>query len=138
MECQYLKVRCNCMILDCYHLLKLMERRPAMWTGEESLRSIHNYISGYYHALLDNKIVQRPLTDEPFFDWVAKRLGYSESTAGWVNMILAYCMGFKPENIIWEKFFATPVTKEQHLKSIEFFYELTEEFKNEIENKKET
>jgi hypothetical protein len=105
-----------------------------MWTGEATLKSINNYISGYYHALLDNKIVQKPHTDEPFFDWVAKKLGYYESTAGWANMILAFSIGFKPENISWEEVFATPVTNEQHMKSIKFFYELVEQFKNEIEN----
>lgn len=122
------------MILDCYKILKQIEPRPAMWTGEATLKSIHNYISGYYRALLDNKIVQKPHTDEPFFDWVAKKLGYYESTAGWANMILAFSMGFKPENISWEEVFATPVANEQHLKSIKFFYELVEQFKNEIED----
>jgi hypothetical protein len=114
--------------------LKQIEPRPAMWTGEATLKSIHNYISGYYHALQDNKIVQKSATDEPFFDWVANKLGYYESTAGWANMILAYSMGFKPENISWEEVFATPVTNEQNLKSIKFFYELVEQFRNEIEN----
>lgn len=121
------------MVLECYDLLKSIEQRPAMWTGETSLKSIHCYISGYYHALLDNEIVQKPHTDELFFDWVAKKFDYYESTAGWVNMILAYCMGFKPENINWEKVFNTVVKKEQHFRSIELFYKLVEQFKTEIE-----
>jgi hypothetical protein len=121
------------MILECYKILKQIELHPAMWTGEATLDSIRNYISGYYHALLDNKIVHKAHTDEPFFDWVANKLGYYESSAGWANMILAYCMGFKPQEINWEDVFATPVTKEQHLKSISYFYELLEEFKKEHE-----
>lgn len=106
-----------------------------MWTGEASLKSIGIYVSGYYHALLDNKIADKAPSNEPFFDWVAKKFGYYESTAGWANMILAYSMEFKPENIRWEKVLATPVTKEQHLKSIKLFYELLEHFKKEMENK---
>ncbi len=121
----------NYMILECYKILKQIEQRPAMWTGEATLKSINNYCNGYHHALVDNGIVSH--SNEPFFDWVAKKLGYYESTAGWANMILAYCMGFEPKDISWEVVFATTVTKEQHLKSISYFYELVEEFKKEIE-----
>ncbi len=108
-----------------------MEARPGMWTGEATLRSIHTYITGYYHALLDNKFVPKSHTDEPFFDWVANKLGYYESTAGWANMILAYSMGFKPKGISWEEVFASPITQEQHSQSIKLFYELVEQYKTE-------
>jgi len=104
-----------------------------MFTGEVTLRSINLYLCGYFQALMDNNIIEKPYKGEPFFDWVANKLGYYESTAGWVNMISAYCMGFIPGKIIWEEVFATPMTKEQHLKSISYFYELVEEFKEEME-----
>ena len=118
-------------MLECYKMLKIIEPRPAMWTGEISLKSIHTYLSGYYHALSDNSITQQPNDDELFFDWVAKKLGYYESTAGWANMILAHCMEFEPRNIKWEKVFDTPVSAEQHLKSVSLFYKLLDEFKDE-------
>ena len=120
------------MIIECYKLLKEIEKRPAIWTGEADLKSIKNFVSGYYQALIDNKIVPENI-DEPFFDWVADKLGYFESTAGWANMILAYSIGFKPESIIWEEVFDYNVTKEQHLRSIQIFYELVEQFKDELE-----
>lgn len=120
------------MIIECYKLLKAIEQRPIMWTGEASLKSINTFVSGYYLALIENKIVNEHI-EEPFFDWVAKKLGYSASTAGWANMILAYSIGFKPENIIWEELFVYDITQEQHLKSIKLFYELIEQFKNELE-----
>lgn len=78
------------------------------------------------------KIVDENI-DEPFFDWVANKLGYFESTAGWANMILAYSIGFKPESIIWEEVFDYNITKEQHLRSIQIFYELVEQFIDELE-----
>lgn len=106
-----------------------------MWTGETNLRSIHNYVSGYYHALIENNIVQSTETEKDFFDWVAKKLGYFESTAGWVNMIVAFCVGFDPKNISWKQFFSTPISHEQHLKSIRYFYELIDEFKANYEAK---
>lgn len=121
------------MIIECYKLLKEIEKRQAMWTGEASLKSIKIFVSGYYQALRDNKIVEENF-DEPFFDWVANKLGYFESTAGWANMILAYSIGFKPESIIWEEVFDYNVAKEQHLRSIQIFYELVEQFKDELES----
>jgi hypothetical protein len=121
------------MILECYNLLKKIEKRPAIWTGETTLKSIFIYVNGYYQSLLDNKIAQNNETEEPFFDWVAKELGYYESTAGWVNMILAYVIGYETKNINWENFLANQITNEQHIKSISCFYELIEKFKMEIE-----
>ena len=65
--------------------------------------------------------------------WIAKRLGYSSSTAGWVNMIVVHTIGFKPKNISWKKFIETHISKEQHIQSVNFFYELLEGFKKENE-----
>jgi len=121
------------MIIECYQLLKEIEKRPAMWTGEVNLKSIKLFVSGYYQALIDNKIVPENI-DEPFFDWVANKLGYFESTAGWANMILAYSLGFEPRSIIWEEVFDYNVTKEQHLRSVHQFYELVEQFRSELQS----
>lgn len=121
------------MVLECYDLLKTIEARPGMWTGKNSLASIHVYACGYYHALLDHKIQSTPHSNEPFFDWTANKLGYDSSTAGWVNMIVAESMGFDPKHINWEEVIDTPISKEQHALSIRRFYELLEEFKREIE-----
>lgn len=122
------------MILECYKILKQIEQRPALWTGEATLKSIHIFISGYYQALLDHKIVLIIHPEQPFFEWVAKKLGYNESTAGWANMILAFTLGFKPEYINWEEVLATPVNKEQHFESVKFLYELIEQYMYEMEN----
>lgn len=119
------------MILDCYKLLKQIERRPAMYVGQNTLRAIFIYTSGYYHALIDKGFVTAAHTDDPFFDWIADKLGYYESTAGWVNMIVAESMGFDSKNINWEEVFETPTTNEQHSISINRFYELMEEYKKE-------
>lgn len=121
------------MVLDCYKILKQLEDRPAMWVGENTLKAIHLYTSRYYQALLDKGVVTATHTDEPFFDWVVDKLGYRESTAGWVNMIVAESMGFESKNIKWEKVFETHTTKGHHSVSIHRFYELLEEFKIEME-----
>ncbi len=118
------------MILNCYPVLKQIEGRPAMFTGELTLKSIHIYISGYHHALVEDKF---ELQSDPFHDWVASKLDYYESTAGWANMILAKCMGFEPREIDWNVMLETIPSKQQHLESIDMFYRMLEEFKNETD-----
>ncbi len=113
-----------------YKLLKQIEHRPAMYTGQNTLKSIHTYIGGYYHALRDNGLNQDEDQFEPFFDWVANKLGFNESTAGWANMILAITIALDPKHIIWNTY-DSKVTQEQHNKSIKKFYKLLEEYINE-------
>lgn len=122
------------MILHCYKILKAIEHRPVIYTGEYTLQSIGSYVNGYHMALIDNGIVIDSNITEPFYDWVARKLGYYESTAGWVNMIVANSIGLKPKNVKWRAFLDSTLSQEQHITSIELFYELLEEFK--IENKK--
>ena len=120
-------------MIENYPLLKLFERRTALYTGQLSLYSIDAYLAGYSHALRDNEIKEKNLSNISFHDYVANKLGYYESTAGWANMILAYSIGLIPRNIKWEPFLAMHITKEQHAKSVELFYKLIEEFKIEVE-----
>jgi len=119
------------MILYCYNVLKSIEHRPVIYTGQYTLQSIDSYISGYYRALLDNGIVTDSNTNESFFDWIARKLDYYESTAGWVNMIVANSIGLKPKNVKWRALLDSTLTREQHITSIELFYKLLEEFKIE-------
>lgn len=101
-----------------------------MYTGENTLRSIRTYISGYYHALLDlDGDESGKITAHPFHDWIAEKLGYYESTAGYVNMIMAEVLGFDADQIAWEEVMAVTISKEQHTQSIQRFYALLEEFK---------
>lgn len=119
------------MIISCYHVLKQIEARPAMWTGEENLQSIQIYLSGYYHALQDTNLVPDSRTDVSFAAWVAQKLGYEASTAGWVNLIIAHCLGLETKSIHWEQLISLHLTREQHAASIRKFYELVEEYMTE-------
>ena len=118
------------MIIECYPLLKKIQEKPHMYTGGNRLNDIRVFINGYYFGLVEHKILPKSIEVDPFFDWVAQKLGFYESTAGWVNMILAYSLDLDPKNIHWEEFLLLQITKEQHLKSISLFYELLEEYKN--------
>jgi len=114
-----------------YKLLKKMETRPAMWTGELSLKSIRTFLDGYSFALQEHRLIKPYEENEQnFHDWVAEKLGFDESTSGWQNMILAATLGLNTKSIKWEGY-DSQVSKEQHEKSITKFYELLEEFINE-------
>ncbi|WP_288341165.1 hypothetical protein [uncultured Roseivirga sp.] len=114
-----------------YGLLKKIEARPSMWTGELSLKSIRTFIDGYSFALHEHKMIDLDEdNEENFHDWLAKKLGFYESTAGWQNMILAVTIDLDPKNIKWDNYDSS-VTKEQHENTIRKFYELLEEFVKE-------
>ncbi len=116
------------MIKDCYKLLKEMEYRPQLYVGECSLKAINLFIAGYNFCLSEFKLIKPNNEMDPFFDWVANKLGYYESTAGWVNMINRYTMGYSSESKSnsWEEFLEIKMTDEQNLKAVKYFYELLE------------
>lgn len=99
-----------------------------MWTGENSLRSIKTFLDGYSLALSEHKIIESEENSEPnFHDWVADRLGFGSSTAGWHNMILAYAMDLDPLNVGWDSYYNN-ATDNQHTESIKMFYQLYWEY----------
>lgn len=116
---------------ECYPLLKKMEPRPVMWTGELTLKSMKTFLDGYAYALIEHALMdQNKLTEPSFHDWVANRLGFRESTAGWHNMILAHTLGLDPKKIRWENY-DSDVSNELHEASIRQFYLLLDEFMKE-------
>lgn len=112
-----------------YELLQVMKIRPGMYFYPPTLPNLKNFLSGYFSALFINNIEDNPL--DGFDDFVAQKLRFYESTAGFSNMILAYITGFDPKNIIWEDFLAYDISKEQHQKAIELYYKFLEEFNHE-------
>lgn len=73
-------------------ILEQIRRRPAIYTGENTLRSICHFLSGYSFALDRHNVStdNDPLIlAREFHDWVAYRLHFYESTSGWCNMICA-------------------------------------------------
>jgi hypothetical protein len=71
-----------------YDLLEHVRRRPAMFIGVPSIFRLDSFLGGYRAGLGRVRFSLRECEDfHRFHDWVARRLGYSESTSGWVNMI---------------------------------------------------
>ncbi|RKZ50722.1 MAG: hypothetical protein DRR16_27500 [Candidatus Parabeggiatoa sp. nov. 3] len=78
-------------IKDLGDLLQFIKKRPGMYINPISLNQLQHFISGYQSALQIHNIEELKPFDSSviFHDWVALRTHYSESTSGWVNMILA-------------------------------------------------
>lgn len=80
-----------------FELCDAIRRRPAIYlSGDKSIKCLRSFLVGYeagvgFQASPD--LNQSKLTGaedmRSFNDWVAKRLGYSNSTSGWCNMILS-------------------------------------------------
>ena len=113
-----------------YELIDTISQRTAMYTGECKLSNIRSFIDGYTFSFKNENELIAFISDFPgFHDWVAKKYGFYESTAGWHNMILAIEMGFLPTNVKWEEY-SLGATEQQHRSSVAKFFDLTREYKN--------
>jgi len=113
-----------------YELIEALSMRTAMYTGEHKLSNIRSFIDGYTFGIQNEEKLTKFLSNFPeFHDWVAKKLGFYESTAGWQNMILAIEMGFSPKGMKWVGF-SEGATEEQHKASVNRFFEMVREYQN--------
>jgi hypothetical protein len=113
-----------------YELIEIISKRTAMYTGECKLSNVRSFLDGYAFAVRSETTRIDFLGNFPgFHDWVAKKFGFYESTAGWENMILAIEIGLSPKNIKWERY-SYNVTEEQHELSVKKFFELVSEYQN--------
>jgi len=102
---------------DIYEFFEKIRERPTLYVGKKSLTRIQMYFYGYLHALdwQDIDFDQRKFGPYNFHDWVAKKLGWYESTSGWLDMILKEVDGDEE-------------------KAVDVFFALLEEFKLEKED----
>jgi hypothetical protein len=71
-----------------YDLLCHIGKRPGMYIVEPSIFRLQSFIAGHEAGLGRVGYSMRDAADFfRFHDWVARRLGYFESTSGWANMI---------------------------------------------------
>lgn len=73
-----------------YELLDVIRKKPGLFIGEASITALRAYIDGFLAGL--RAIGQRLGDEEPpfgdFFDWIAARYGFEESTIGWKAILL--------------------------------------------------
>lgn len=116
---------------DLYTALEAIRVRTGMYIGGPTLELVGSYISGYDQAMRDAGVKDVTCPDLVHFRaWLKKKFGFPSDTAGWMNMVLALALGCDPSKPLslskLEK-----ATHEQHLKSVELFYELLDAFRND-------
>ena len=102
---------------DVYEFFDKIKERPAKYVGKKSLTRIQMFFYGYCYAL-DLQHIEfkgEKFKSYSFHDWIAEKLGWRESTSGWLNMILDKANGDEE-------------------KAVDLFYELLDEFKLENES----
>ena len=77
-----------------YDTIALIRTRPGMYLGDHSLVRLRAFLDGCFY-MAERFDLGRG--DGPDFgglhDWVAKKYGWFESTAGWCDIILQECSG---------------------------------------------
>jgi hypothetical protein len=74
---------------DVYDTIALIRPRPAKYIGACSLFRLYMFLEGCFHTARLYGIERSEQPDfSRFHDWVARRFGWQESTAGWYTIIL--------------------------------------------------
>jgi hypothetical protein len=69
-------------------MLDLIAARPGLYLGEKSITLLGGWVYGWTSALAGEAFDGTNPPFREFHDWVALRLGFYESTAGWRRMLL--------------------------------------------------
>ena len=113
-----------------YELIEKISQRTGMYTSECKLSNVRSFLDGYTFSITSESELEQFLGNFPgFHNWIAKKFGFFESTAGWQNMILAVELGLEPNNINW-KDFSYNASENQHKASVQSFFKLVSEYKN--------
>ena len=122
---------------DLYKVIDLVRGRSGMFIGVPSTISMFIYLNGYQQAMRD--VGAKDVTSPDFYEfhnWVQRKLGYSNSIAGWSNMILANTLGLPP-NHSWNISFKLDASEEQHDQALKRFFEFIDEYRGKRENSNE-
>lgn len=91
--------------------LEDFRKRTAMYIGKKKISILNAFIDGVFYSF-DAYNVDEGWIFDGFHDWVADYYNWTESTAGWKNIILKECSGDEE-------------------KSIDEFFKLYDKFKNQ-------
>jgi hypothetical protein len=75
-----------------HSVMSLIKEKPGLFLGKKSFTMLHGFITGYFYAEYDYKLLKEhstlfPLPFDFFHEFVRIKLGYYESTSGWFHMI---------------------------------------------------
>lgn len=112
-----------------YRIIDAMRRRPGMYIGDPTTEKLDVFLTGYRVAMDHAGIADE--SQPPFMgfhNWVARKFGFRESTAGWSNMILAVTLGLDPSSVHWERY-AAQATGEQQEEAVQRCFVLFDEYR---------
>jgi hypothetical protein len=114
-----------------YDVIEKIRVRPGMYIGDSSPNSLRVFLDGYGLAMHEAGVedASHPRL-QGFHDWIASKLGFCESTAGWANMILATTMGLDPAHVAWDDIHAS-ATSQQRAEATTRVFALLDEFRRE-------
>ena len=112
---------------------KKPRKRFPMYTGEWTLNSIYIYLHAYINALEKHGFREDKHLDFSYFnEFIKNILGFSSSTVGWKNMIIAKSLGYKKskKHWCWEDIIKREktMTYKEHIKSTDMFFQLFDKF----------
>lgn len=92
--------------MSIFDMIDMIQKRPGMFIGSNSITALCHYLNGYHAAELKNGIYRKgelfPLPFKYMHEYTGYRLK-EHSTAGWCHQILNSCSG--AEDIALQKFF---------------------------------
>jgi len=75
--------------ISVFDVLAMVREKPGLYFGKSSLDRLDAYLHGYRAGIMAANYQLRDLDRfREFYDWVAKQLDFTSSTAGWCNMIM--------------------------------------------------
>jgi hypothetical protein len=114
-----------------YEVIEFVRHKPGMYLGYSTPHMLLVFLDAYRMAM-DHAGIE-DVSEPPymgFFDWVAEKFGFSESTAGWANMILAITLGLNPKQLDWETYDQHAST-EQQAKALQTCFECFDEYRQQ-------
>lgn len=112
-----------------YDLLDKLHPRTAMYVGSNGVKGLDTFLMAYELAMQHAGI--RSVAEPEFYgfhEFVRLSYGFSNSTAGWANWILAAVVGCDRENTQWDDYDKS-VTPQQYDQSIFEFNRLLGEYR---------
>ena len=88
------------------NMIDLIQKRPGMFIGSNSITALFHYLNGYHAAELENGIYRKGAFFPLPFKYMHEYTGYrlkEHNNAGWCYQILNSCNG--AEDIALQKFF---------------------------------
>ena len=115
-------------VYSIYQFLDKIRPHVALYAGPYGVEGLFHFVMAYETGMLHAgmKAIETPRFSE-FANWIQEKYGFSSSSRGWGNMILAVVLGHRPSTVCWESY-KDELTADAYPRSIELFFRLLDEY----------